>query len=104
MNLEIASDRLFDMPKKQSSFNEAVGKRLERLRLALGFKTIRGFAEALGVDEARYRSWEKGLNGLPPEIAADLDIKFGATLSWLYRGQTHELRVGLFEKLKKAAV
>lgn len=103
MICESVSDRLFDMPSKPTPFNKAVGKRLERLRLAEGHLTMRSFAKALGVDEARYRSWEKGLNGLPPETASELETRYGAALSWLYRGETRELRVGLLERLKKVA-
>lgn len=104
MSLQYVSDRLSDMPKKPTPFNKAVGKRLERLRKALGYETLRAFAKELDVDEDRYRSWEKGLNGLPPEMAIWLETRFGATVAWLYRDDPSGLRVGLFEKIKKVAV
>lgn len=104
MTLAFASDRISDMPKKPTPFNKAVGKRLERLRRAEGHETLRAFAKVIGVDEDRYRSWEKGLNGLPPEMAINLETRFGATVAWLYRDDPSGLRVGLFERIKKVAV
>lgn len=103
MNIHCLSDKLFDMPKKPTPFNKAVGKRLERLRKAEGHETMRSFAKVIGVDEDRYRSWEKGLNGLPPDMAIHLENRFGATIAWLYRDDPKDLRVGLFERIKKVA-
>lgn len=98
------SDRISAMPRKPTDFNLAVGRRLKQLRKAEGHATIRAFARVLGVDEGRYRAWERGENGLPTPIADMLETRYGAAISWLYRGETRELRVSLFERIKSIAV
>jgi len=37
---------------------QAFARRLEAARVTAGYPTIRQFAEALGIAEARYRRWE----------------------------------------------
>jgi len=45
-------------PKTVSPHRAAFAARLEASRIASGFETMRDFAEALGISEARYRRWE----------------------------------------------
>lgn len=45
-------------PKSVSPHRQAFANRLEAARVAAGFDTMRDFAEALGISEARYRRWE----------------------------------------------
>ena len=45
-------------PKTTSPLRAAFARRLEAARIAAGYATMRDFAEALGVQEARYRRWE----------------------------------------------
>lgn len=91
------------MPKKRTAFNIAVGKRLESLRLAKGFKKIRAWANYVRVHEDTWRAWEKGDNGLPAEIAKDLEERFGATTGWLYNGNEKTLTVQLADEIKSVS-
>lgn len=45
-------------PKTISPHRQAFATRLEAARVASGYETMREFAEALGISEARYRRWE----------------------------------------------
>ena len=45
-------------PKPVSSFRQAFARRLEAARIAAGYSSMRDFAAALGIQEARYRRWE----------------------------------------------
>lgn len=95
------ADRISDMPKKPTPFNKAVGSRLAAIRELAG-SNMREFAAVLDVEEDRYRSWEKGINGLPPEKADELCERFDLTYDWLYRGRTAGLPVQRARELAKA--
>lgn len=45
-------------PKPTSSIRQTFARRLEAARVAAGYPTMREFAEALAIAEARYRRWE----------------------------------------------
>lgn len=45
-------------PKPANPARRAFATRLEAARIASGYATMRDFAEALNVSEARYRRWE----------------------------------------------
>lgn len=45
-------------PKPTAPHRAAFARRLEAARIAAGYATMRDFADALGVQEARYRRWE----------------------------------------------
>lgn len=79
---------------------EAVGKRLQQLRLAKDFDYIRHFAEAIGVNEARYDKWEKGRALVPPEVVLRLKAMYGITADWLYYGEESGLTVSLAAELR----
>lgn len=93
------SDKISDMPRKPSPFNQAVGRRLAILR---GESTKRDIAQALGVLEDTYSSWELGKNGLPVDMAVKLADGLGLTLDWLYRGRTEGLSSARIQELRKA--
>lgn len=50
-----------------SEVMNAFSKRLKSARAAAGFETAKEFAEALGVEENRYRHWERG--SAQPDLA-----------------------------------
>ena len=68
-------------PKSGVPSREAFAHRLEEARIKAGFRTMRDFADALGVDEARYRRWEaaetepnlSGLQAISRLTGASLD-------------------------------
>lgn len=91
------------MSKKRDPFRAATGRRLQALRLAHGYDTIRAFARALEVEEDRYTAWEKGKALIPPQITSMLKARFGVTADWIYFGDHAGLSVSLYESLKKAA-
>lgn len=90
------------MPEKPDDLKEAVGRRLQALRLAQGFKTIRGFVNEMGFDEKRYDKWEKGKALIPPLFAEALVDRYGITLDWLYIGRKTNLPRPLYNKLPAA--
>ena len=45
-------------PKPASPLRAAFARRLEAARIAAGYETMRDFALALGIEQARYRRWE----------------------------------------------
>jgi transcriptional regulator with XRE-family HTH domain len=45
-------------PKSISQPRQAFAVRLHAARIAAGYSTMRDFASALGIEEARYRRWE----------------------------------------------
>lgn len=90
------------MPKKRDAFREAVGQRLNSLRLAKGFDTIRSFAKAMDWEEDRYTAWEKGKAMIPPLETAALRARFGITSDWLYYGDEAGLTRAMHEALRAA--
>lgn len=55
------------MDRFHSEVMNAFSKRLKSAREAAGFETAKEFAEALGVEENRYRHWERG--SAQPDLA-----------------------------------
>lgn len=55
------------MDRFHSEVMNAFSKRLKAAREAAGFETAKEFAEALGVEENRYRHWERG--SAQPDLA-----------------------------------
>ncbi len=96
-------DKLSDMPRKRAPYNVAVGKRLEKLRLAKGYKTIREFANFIKVGEDTYRAWEKGDNLIPPPVVDVLEKQFKIDHNWVYKGDPGGIPTKLSEDIKKIA-
>jgi len=46
-------------PKAISQPRQAFAVRLHAARIAAGYSTMRDFAAALGIEEARYRRWKR---------------------------------------------
>lgn len=87
------------MPKKRDPFRQATGKRLEVLRRAKDFDTIRGFAKELDIEEDRYTTWEKGKALIPPQVVENLRQRYGITSDWLYYGDGSGLPHRLYTEL-----
>jgi transcriptional regulator with XRE-family HTH domain len=66
---------------------EVIGPRLRALRLALGIKTQKAFAEAIGVEKNTYNPWEKGTRPLTFEGACLIRKKFNIPLDYQFYGQ-----------------
>lgn len=97
------SDKMSDMPKKLKPENVEAGKRLERLRKAHGYETIRDVANALDIHEDAWRAWERGHNAIPHDIAGRLKDRWGATRDYLYDGDETAMPAVLLKKLRLAA-
>ena len=79
------------MPKQRSPADRIYGRRLEAVRLALGFEKIRSFAEALNIHEDTYRAWERGDNMVPPSAITILFDLYGVDHNWIYLGDPSRL-------------
>lgn len=91
------------MPKKRNPKYLEYGTRLKSTREALGFPTLRGFAEAMECHEDTYRAWEKGDNGVPPEAVDIMFEHWAITHDWIYRGDPSRLPFDLIQKLGLAS-
>ena len=79
------------------------GIRLRATREALGYKTLREFADETGVTEDRLSSWERGVNRIDEEYVRRLKRRFKVTFEWIYDGDGYGLPADLFRKLSIAA-
>ena len=64
--------------------------RLRHARIEAGFKTARRFSQALGIDEARYRKYERedDQSILPGyEVLIQISLITGRSLQWLLTGE-----------------
>ncbi len=80
---------------------EAIGKRLQLSRDALGFQQG-DFADRLGIARNTYNQYEKGVNKPPVEAAMKMRQEFGLLLDWIYAGDPSGLRLDLADKIKAA--
>ena len=74
-------------------------ERIALVREASGFATRRGFAQALGIEEAAYRKYERGESYPHPETLGRIRQLTGATADYLYFGDEAGLPVGLHRKI-----
>jgi transcriptional regulator with XRE-family HTH domain len=67
---------------------DVIARRLEELRLALGYEQQNKFAAELNVEKNTYSPWEKGHaeRPLPFEHAVTIRQKWSVPLDWLYFG------------------
>lgn len=65
--------------------------------------TMRDAADWLGVTEDAWRSWERGINGFPPDQARKLRNRWGVTFDYIYEGAETALPRPLIDKLRKVA-
>jgi transcriptional regulator with XRE-family HTH domain len=77
------------------------GKRLRRTREALGYKTVRDFAEMTGDEENTVSAWERGQNGIPLHYVARIKKRFGVTADWIYFGDPAGLPHALARELMR---
>ena len=75
------------------------GKRLRQAREALGFTSIRAFADATGTDEDNLSNWERGVSLVPPWYIQRLKVNHGITFDWIYGGDAASLRHDLAIKI-----
>lgn len=93
---ENLSDRLPDMPVKDTDYAKLVGRRLEIVREGLDFKSKRDFAKDLGVPETNYTKWSVGANLLPAEVAATMREKYGVSLEYMWSKDPKRLKPEYF--------
>ena len=79
-----------------------VGKRIRRLRLAMGFANQAAFAEIIGATRSELASWETGVRRPSIAKAEPMVAKFGVTLDWLFLGETRHLTHEMAGRLSAA--
>ncbi len=75
--------------------------RLRLVREACGFATRRAFAQALGIEEAAYRKYERAESYPHPETLGRIRQLTGATADYLYFGDESGLPVSLHRKINE---
>jgi len=89
--------RMADNPES----NEAIGKRLEITRLALGYRQQTEIVAALGTtfSAALWNNWERGRERPKVDSAIELCKRFQLTLDWIYRGDKSGLPLRLVQAM-----
>lgn len=87
------------MPKKPTPYTAECGIRLRRAREALGFEKIRHFATERGLNEDRYRAWERGDNEIPAWFILELRLVYGLTHDFIYAGDPSGLPIRLAQAM-----
>lgn len=77
---------------------EEIGKRLRRIRKALGLKQVTA-AQAAGVAAQRWFNWENGDRMPAVDRITVFCDRFGLTLDAIYRGHLRGLPQEMIEKL-----
>ncbi|MGU3398269.1 helix-turn-helix domain-containing protein [Brucellaceae bacterium D45D] len=70
----------------QDGFIEAMGRRLGKIRKDSGLRQI-PFAEALGVSQSAYNTYEKGSREIPAKMLRLLYLKFNVNPIWILTGE-----------------
>ena len=71
---------------RSAEFKASVGGRLREARKAADF-TLEGAASHLGISRQAVVSWEAG-NSLPsPEHLANLAVRYGVSVDWIFGGE-----------------
>lgn len=81
---------------------EAIGKRLAKLREALGI-TQAELCRQIKCATNRWNQYEKGDRQITVEVANRLADEYGASLDWIYRDERRTLTQDLYAKLYRAA-
>ena len=76
--------------RRPIEFVQACGKRLKKVRLALGLSQVR-LCKKLGVKQNAYSAWENGKLLIDPYVACTLATIFGVSLDYIYRGVEKDL-------------
>jgi transcriptional regulator with XRE-family HTH domain len=66
--------------------NKIIGKRLERLRMALGLPNQAEFCRKLGVAPNRWNQYENGSRRITLDVVNKLRQRFGVTADYIYFG------------------
>lgn len=77
------------------------GIRLRKTREALGFNTLRRFAQSCGVQESRYSKWELGGAMVPPSFVRQLRDNHDITFDWIYGDDNRRLPNELVVNLRR---
>lgn len=72
-----------------SELDVLIGKRLQKARKALGFKSARSFAREHGIPESTYSQHETGKRSLNPLTLTSYCQKLSITPGWLITGDQH---------------
>lgn len=92
------------MPNAPKSYpqdsQEAVGERLELIRLAMGY-TNEYLADLIGIQPQKWNNYKAGRNMIPPQTAGKLCSVTGATTDFIYRNVRSDISPALTEKLQK---
>lgn len=76
------------MPAKpRDPYAVAVGQRLRWVRVALGYDTVKRFAQITDVEMDRLSSWERGVNMVQPEYVELLRQTFRIPHDYVYGGE-----------------
>jgi transcriptional regulator with XRE-family HTH domain len=87
------------MPTLQNEPLSGFADRLRLVREACGFATRRAFAQALGIEEAAYRKYERAESYPQPETLGRIRQLTGATADYLYFGDESGLTVSLHRRI-----
>lgn len=87
----------------EESYKRECGARLVAARVALGFDTMREFANHMNIKEDRYDKWEKGTNGIPNWFIWMLKRRHGITFEWIFDGDPSDLPHSLAVKATRHA-
>lgn len=77
----------------------AIGERLRRTRLALGFESKVEFCNQIDVDKGSLTHWEKGERPLTLRAAIKIKDRWGIPLDWLFCGDKAQLSAELYDKI-----
>lgn len=86
---------LDQMANNVSDHRVEAGQRLRCTRVALGFPTIRKFAQATGIPETNLGKWENGEALVPTWFVQRLRLTFKVNHDWIYAGDPANLPHGL---------
>lgn len=81
---------------------KAVGHRLRLLRVAKGVNVQKTMATMLDASASQYSNWENGIQLIPVEAASKVCGLTGATLDYVYHGNSSALPMYLVSALKEA--
>ena len=81
---------------------EDIGKRLIRLRTALGINQAE-LCRQIKCQPSRWNQYESGERQITLPIANKLADEYGATLDWVYRGDPRGLPQQLYTRIQRAA-
>lgn len=83
----------------------AQAERLRVTRLALmrewGMKYERDFCKRIKISQNRWRFYERGQRGVPPDTALRLNREFRVPITWIYQGARFELQDPLLSAIEE---